>query len=329
MIEKIREFTLVTKAASSFLKLILLVIVVFVLVWQLMGRGNDQTAQIASVSSAFGVVDALNVVPVDVNISNNVETFEVYKMPEFVLSLPNKDLFSYEKMQLIAFNLGFTNNAEVMNFGQQVAYQEGAMMITFDQKMGQMDFSTAFNYGETVLPDSKPTADLVKEAVKDFINDNELPADFLDLDAMITEYMYLDSLGTITPALVSDGPLMKVTIPYQVSGVRMILPIESYAVIDGGGTIRLITLMLPDITQTDRTLTLRSWGSAKKAAEEGKAAVIDYKLTRTTDFMISSSYPAYYLNQSSYYSLDTLRVMQPIYVFDGENGRVAVLAQVQ
>ncbi len=328
MLDKIRQFTILTKAASAFMKLLIMGMVVILLVWQLTGHKTNVTEQGVGSSSVFNMVDALNTVPVNVDISNNVDKFEVYKMPEFALSLPDKDELSYEKMQQIGYLLGFTSKAKVMNFGEQVAYQEGARMIMFNPQMGQFDFTTAFNLlGGTTLTKVKPTEEKAQEIVTSFLSKAAIPTTFFDLDNLIFEPMYLDKLGTLTPATLTEGTLLKVTIPYQASTVRIILPVESYAVIDGDGAIRLMTLFVPNITQMDKTYTLINWGDAKEMAKSGQGAVIRTPNSSKSGSTIEKSYAAYYINQREFYALDKRRVLQPIYVFEGNSGMVAVAAE--
>ena len=115
-------------------------------------------------------------------------------------------------------------------------------------------------------------------------------------------------------------------IPYEIVTVPVVLPIESYIVIDGDGKIRLMNLLIPNIMQTDQMLILDNWGKAENAVKTGQGAVIEFRNTSQTDFVATASYPAYYVNQNLYYQIDRQRVLDVVYVFEGEMGRVAVKA---
>ncbi len=327
MLDKIRQFTILTKAMSAFVKLVAMVIVVILLVWQLTGHKTNVVEQNAITSSTFSMVDALNTVPVDVNLEKDVDKFEVYKMPMFALSLPDANLFSDVTAQFVAHALGFTPKAQVMNSGDFAGYKEDVKTLTFDRKLGQVNYSTILSIVNKAIPKSEASHKDVQSAVKKFFENSKLPTTFFDLENLEYQSMVMDSVGVLSPAVLTSGRLTKVVIPYQVSGVRILLPIESYMVVDGNGTIRLMTLFFPNITLTDKMYTLMSWSSAKKIAQSGGAAVISYAANSTKDFSIEKSYAAYYINQREFYSIDKRRILKPIYVFEGDGGVLAVPAE--
>ena len=325
--EKLKEFTVLTKALTSFIKLVILVIVAIVLGIQLASmtdRGTPTTIEDSDAIPVAGVVDLIAGIPVNVNIASAVEKEEVYKMPEFVLSAPESEWFSNVRMQMIGKELGLTNRAAVKNFGSQAVWQEGNKMLMISPRIGQIDFSTAFNFGTVELPSTNPTSEKAGQAVKEFLTNAQIPQQFLDLDNLQYEYMYVDEMGSMSSSITQTGDLIKVTIPYSIVGVRVLLPIDSYVLVDGDGKIQILSLLLPNIKQTDQMLTLINWSKARDKLQKGEGGLISGQVSDT--LMVDSSYPAYYLRQSDFYKFDQRRYFIPVYIFEGDNNQAVVLA---
>ncbi len=272
-------------------------------------------------------IDAINDLPVEVDIDNAIETREVYKMPQFILSLPEAEWFTDYKMQMIAGALGFQSNSTVMNLGTQGAWQdsEGITQVLIDPKMGEINFSTAFNMADITLPETVPTQEMAIAALEKFFEITQLPKNNFNFEKATYTHMFLEE-GIPVISLIGSGTLLQMHIPYEIVTVPVLLPVESYIVVDGEGKIRLMNLLVPNIVQTDQMLVLDNWRKAEDAVTSSQGAVIEFKNTSQTEFIATTSYPAYYINQNLYYQIDRQRIFSVVYVFEGEMGKIAVKA---
>jgi len=265
--------------------------------------------------------------------ADNLETVEVSQMPELSLALPEQEWFETQVLRVSGQVLGLTNKASVENRGSLYVWQEGDKNLTISPTIGLIRFSTAFNLEETVLPSSSPSPDLARVAVENFLTRTGLPATFYDLENSAYTYLNLDSENIPTPVSGSDGELLRMDIAFSVSGVPMFLPVQSFVVVDGEGTIRLLALLVPNVRETGRTITLHGANRARDRLEAGVGVVIDSSSVSDgaqsgslEPFLIERVSPAYYIGNREFYSLGTRRVLTPVYVFGGEQGKVAVLA---
>lgn len=273
----------------------------------------------------------------DINVADDIGiSQEVSQMPEFSLALAEADWFNTERMQAVGVELGFNDQASVSQLGSQLVWTQGVRTVSIDSQLGLINFTTAFNLGGEELPNQVPTEDVARQALTGFLDKTQLPSYYLDLENLSFEYMELDPTGVIAPSITGqglpseasakEGLLIKVSIPYAVSGVQIILPIENYAIVDSEGVIRSLSLLLLNLKQEDQVLRVVSWEKARQQLEDGIGVVIDVEDQIEDQLRVDSLSVAYYLNTSTFYGVEKKRVLVPVYVFSGEDGKVAVLA---
>jgi len=257
---------------------------------------------------------------------------EISRMPEFSLALADVGLLTNERMQAVGVALGFDDQAKVSRLGSQLIWTQDNRRVSIDTQMGTVDFTTAFNISDANLPDAVPTQDQARQALVEFLSKTGLPDVYLDLGRLEFEYLEIDSGGILAPVSPTGsdagltGPLLKAQVPYVVSDVQVVLPVESYILVDGNGIVRALSLLLPNIKQEDRVLRVMSWENAKQQLEAGVGVVIEIDDQTASQLRVDRLSVAYYLNSSGFYTLDQKRILTPVYVFAGEGGKVAVLA---
>ncbi len=322
------EFYQKLKREEKIAAVVIGLVVVIGLIWALNGQvGVSKKAPVSQ--GTYVVVDSINKDPVPIEVGGDVKKTEVYKIPETILALPRAEWFTPARMQIIGATLGLTSKATVENIGEQVFWQEDEKTLVIDPQIGTITFSSAFNLYDINLPTTQPSAEQARQSLADFLEQTQLPSGHYMLDELEYEYYeYTPEVG-VGPSVTGAGPLMKAIIPLKITGLRLFVPVENYVVIDGEGTIRMLSLLVPHVKQTDRQVTMISWNEAKQRIGRGEAGVISAPGGNWENFSVESSYPAYYLNLKDFYSLSKRRVFTPVYVFEGPQGRAVVVAQDQ
>lgn len=283
-------------------------------------------------------IDTVNNMGIDAAV-DITESESVSQSPQFLLGQTSASLFTNAVLQAIATELGFTENAEVDGINTVYIWVEGAKNLSVDIQTGTISFSTAFNLENVQLPGSPPTEQMARTALETFLQQTQLPTDYLDIENIEFEYMLVDDRGRVTPVLSGTGPLLKANIAYQVVDRELVLPIESYIIVDGDGVIRLMSFYTPNIIQATETLNIISWQEAKILAERGDASLIDVDDPTSLEYRppesditvlqidFTESSFGYYMNQSTFYSQTGRKEIIPVYFFGGSDGRAAVVAE--
>lgn len=300
------------------------------------GRTEETEQEIAQISAGNrDKIDSISDQDVDLVLVDNLSETKVYKMPELALALPDQLWFSQEIMQIIGFNLGLTSKATVENLGQQYVWQEGLKTLVISPGVGLIRLSTAFNLSEVGLPEATPTQAMAQSALDSFLSRSGLATTFYDLGNLVYSYLDMGAEGVPGPPLGDEGLLLRVDIPYMVSGVPMVLPVESYAIIDGEGAIRVLSLLTPNVKETGQMVTLGDPDRARQRVQAGAGILIERSLSAlvpdstglvSDKLLIDRLFPAYYINMKEFYSMGTRRILRPVYIFKGDQGKVAVLA---
>ena len=264
-------------------------------------------------------------IPIETEFVANVDKREVYQMPEFELALPPVEWFSGVKMQAIGYALGLTYQAEVRGGTNQASWTEGAKQLYIDGNVGTIDFSTAFNIDQILLPEGVPTKEEGLVKIKEFLEGQSISTAYYDFDNVAYQYLIVDEDRQLIPEDGPNGSLLRIDLPYATVSVPVIIPVKSYVVIDADSNIRMLSLFLPNIQPTGQDVTLISWNQAKKDLESSKAEVVVREQEGV--ITIDASYPAYYLNLADFYTTSKKRIFRPVYVFDGAQGQVVVSAQ--
>jgi hypothetical protein len=261
--------------------------------------------------------------PVELN-ANAQPPQDIRKMPKFTLLAANQEWFADQAIQVIGVSLGFNDKASFSRVGTQTIWTQDQRRVTIDTDMGTIEYSNPLSPQN--LPKSTPTSAQVSQSLSDFFTKTNLPTTYLDLENLDPVFVNASSSGVIDPTPVETGPLMWAKIPYVVSGVPVYLPFESSVLIDGDGKIHLLNLYLPNLDQDTGMYNIIGFGEAQNLLSDGVTVVIDSVDSELSKLLVDEVFVGYYLNQSSFYEPGTKRLLTPIYVFSGVDGKAAVLA---
>ncbi|MCA9391741.1 hypothetical protein KC614_00865 [candidate division WWE3 bacterium] len=301
------------------------VIILIIFGMYLLSR-NRGKAEVVTFVNAPQNIDTVYKGQVDVKVDSGVSTKVVSKMPEIALGHPVDNWFDSSRQVLIADALGFSSKAVVLPSSTNPAWLEDVRSLYIAKDIGEINFSTAFNLDSNIDHTNVPSQQIAVNALNNFFTKTQLPITGMNLDAVTAEYYYLDSTDTVTKVTSGTGPLIRLTIPFEIAGVPVIMPIESYVYVDGTGTIKLMSLFIPNFEQTNPEMDVLSFASAQQKFQNGEFSVVKMRDDPSTQWLIDSIYPAYYINQKDFYTLSKTRTLSPVYIFSSGDTTVAVEA---
>ena len=314
-----------SKKVWGIIVLLVLLLLIGGWVWWKMQQHTETEQRVANVSGDFD--KAVNQ-SVGLEFKSGMTTFDVRKMPEYLLGLPKAEWFTPTAMQVIGFNLGLDDKSSVMTQGSQYLWQQDLRMLTIDTRLGSINFTTSFNLGDVNLPGGAPTEEQAVASVKKFLEVTKLPGDFYDYDGATSSYLLVNPGGELDQAINQTGPLLMVHIPLKASGVPVILPIENYVMIDAEGKIRVLSLFIPNLRAEESLINVVNINTARDRLDKGRGAVIESTAADVSKITVENISPAYYLTLREFYAIKEKRDLKPVYLFSGPEGKVAVNASV-
>lgn len=268
-------------------------------------------------------IDAVSADPISVNLRDDVSLDqEVSRMPKFVLALPDQKWFSSVVKQAIGLYLGFDDRSSVSSLGSRLTWTKDNNRVVIDNELGTIEYSSSMGN----LPTVDPRPENFQRTVKEFFDKTGLPNSYLDLENIKFSYLQVPKSGETGLVSAESGPLLKGEIGYVVSGVPIYLPMTSFVVIDGDNKIRLLSVLIPNISQDEGDYNLIGLSQASKSLQNGYSVVIDRSTIETQSIDVDKVQVAYYLNQSNFYNLGVKRILTPVYIFNSEEGKAVVLA---
>ncbi|NTV30596.1 hypothetical protein HGA91_01265 [candidate division WWE3 bacterium] len=283
------------------------------------------TQSVIKLGGSPTLVDELSNSPVDIEFVDGRQEMNVSRMADIELALPESRWFTNSTMQLIGFTLGLTDKATVSNQGEQFIWSQDNKVLSIDPKMGVINFSTAFNLGPNNLAEGKPSPEQLSQALTTFLDKVKLPKDFISVDLVNVRYMLLDPDGNIQVSATGSGPLLISDITYSMNGASIILPITTSIMIDSTGTIRNLSLFLPNVRNEDSFTNVLSIGEARRKMENGAADAIYLTDPENRYIHVDSITPAYYADNYLFHSINEKRTLLPAYIFSGPEGKVILL----
>lgn len=235
------------------------------------------------------------------------------------------ELFSGAAAQVIAQNLGFTQEANANLTGNLYIYNQGTKTLSIDRLAGTINFSE--NLSALSLEAGSINESNARSKVRTFFKALDLDQDFFDWsNAKVVFYTVIEGI----PRKMEDSQtvdFLEFVPNLKIGDYALDLPMPVFIRVDKDGKIIGLSFWYPHLDwENPREVNLLSFAEAKERVESGKGFQVSKEQGLLDSVRLNEAQLVYRVLPEYLSDFGVPRFLEPIFVFEGEKAKVYLSA---